>query len=444
MNAGFIKFFNPLLTEKVITMRKSIVAAIVLSALSASSFAADVNWNDVKLDDGSNAINPYQSITNHQVSQNSGNILHQQGEINGLKNDQQVIENVVVHQDKRITALEGASSTFVTKPDFNAYKANQAQRDATQDSNFIKDQVRQDNERKADLVAQDKRDNGQDLTISTKVDQNKYDADLKAQLSTDVNQDKAISDESKAREQGDKLLNRRVDNNDAKISVVQGEVQQNRSDIAANKSAITSETTRATGAEKALDSRINTETSGRIAADTQLQKNIDTKVDTTRFVADQKRQDDQRNVDVAAQNKRDAGQDVVINNNTKETQRLEAVKADRSELQSQSAVINQHTTQINSNTQRISHNEQRITKNEQDIKEVRKSVKHVGAMATASANLHYNRSENGYAVAVGEYEGATAIAGGVQFNISTNTAATVQASFDGEGTGVSVGFHGSW
>ncbi|WP_407933100.1 YadA-like family protein [Herbiconiux daphne] len=50
----------------------------------------------------------------------------------------------------------------------------------------------------------------------------------------------------------------------------------------------------------------------------------------------------------------------------------------------------------------------------------------------------------GYAVAVGEYDGATAIAGGLQFNTSTNTAITVQASYDGEAAGASVGFHGSW
>lgn len=85
-----------------------------------------------------------------------------------------------------------------------------------------------------------------------------------------------------------------------------------------------------------------------------------------------------------------------------------------------------------------------MDKVESDVKDVKRQVKAIGATATAAANLHYNRSESGYAVAVGEYEGATAVAGGMQFNISANTAATVQVSYDGEGAGASVGFHGSW
>ncbi|MCW3479822.1 YadA C-terminal domain-containing protein [Neisseriaceae bacterium JH1-16] len=103
-----------------------------------------------------------------------------------------------------------------------------------------------------------------------------------------------------------------------------------------------------------------------------------------------------------------------------------------------------HGSRISSNTARIDRNEQRIRRNEQDIQDMQTSVKRIGALAVASANLHYNRAENGYAVAVGEYAGSTAVAGGLQFNTSSNTAIDVQASYDGDDVGASVGFHGSY
>lgn len=120
------------------------------------------------------------------------------------------------------------------------------------------------------------------------------------------------------------------------------------------------------------------------------------------------------------------------------------VAANRGEIIAQSHSIAANTAGVKRNSAAIERNSSRIAKNEQDIKDVKQSVKRLGASAAASANLHYNRAESGYAVAVGEYKGATAIAGGVQFNTSANTAATVQVSYDGEGVGASVGFHGSW
>lgn len=101
-------------------------------------------------------------------------------------------------------------------------------------------------------------------------------------------------------------------------------------------------------------------------------------------------------------------------------------------------------SQVRSNTTRINKVESATKQNTSDIAENRKTIKRVGAMSQASSNLHYNRSENGYAVAVGEYAGQAAIAGGMQFNTSNNSAITVQASYDGEDAGASVGFHSNW
>ncbi|POT56094.1 hypothetical protein C3432_19135 [Citrobacter amalonaticus] len=80
-------------------------------------------------------------------------------------------------------------------------------------------------------------------------------------------------------------------------------------------------------------------------------------------------------------------------------------------------------------------------KNEQDIAELKRDVRNLGASAQASANLHYNANQSGYAVAVGQYESSTAIAGGMQFQANAHSAVTVQASYDGTAAGGSLGFH---
>ena len=74
----------------------------------------------------------------------------------------------------------------------------------------------------------------------------------------------------------------------------------------------------------------------------------------------------------------------------------------------------------------------------------KRAIKRLGASSQATANLHYNANRNGYAVAVGEYNGETALAGGIQFNSGKHTAVTVQGSYDAEAFGGSVGLHGDW
>lgn len=106
--------------------------------------------------------------------------------------------------------------------------------------------------------------------------------------------------------------------------------------------------------------------------------------------------------------------------------------------------VSHNTASIAGNRADIRNNSQRIDENSKRIDETRKEVKRVGAMSQAIAGLHYNRSESGAAVAVGEYSGNTAIAGGAQFNTSDNSAATVGVSWDGESVGANVGWHTSF
>ncbi|HGM5489635.1 TPA: YadA-like family protein, partial [Serratia fonticola] len=99
---------------------------------------------------------------------------------------------------------------------------------------------------------------------------------------------------------------------------------------------------------------------------------------------------------------------------------------------------------IASNTAAINQNSQDIANNRKDIDENSKNIKRVGAMAQAVSSLHYNRNESGYAVAAGEYDGETSIAGGMQFSTSDNSAVTVQMSWDGNAAGAGVGFHSNF
>lgn len=117
----------------------------------------------------------------------------------------------------------------------------------------------------------------------------------------------------------------------------------------------------------------------------------------------------------------------------------------RHELDTQTkAVVLSHSRAISNNSAAIERNSQRIDRNAKAIADNTKAIKHVGAMAAASANLHYNVNHSGYAVAAGEYKGSTAFAGGVQVQTSATTAITFQASYDGESVGASVGFHGDF
>jgi len=81
---------------------------------------------------------------------------------------------------------------------------------------------------------------------------------------------------------------------------------------------------------------------------------------------------------------------------------------------------------------------------QKQITDNKRAIKRLGASSQATGNLHYNANRNGYALAVGEYNGETALAGGVQFTSGKHTAVTVQTSYDAEAFGGSVGLHGDW
>ncbi|MCS5736852.1 hypothetical protein, partial [Herbiconiux daphne] len=281
--------------------------------------------------------------------------------------------------------------------------------------------------------------------------------------------DKSVKVETDRATAAEKGLDGRVTKTESGITQLAGEVAQkvSTSDFKADQTrqdtALNNEVTRAKAAETAVDTKVMAVKGDVVKAQSAAdgaQKSADT---NSKLIA--------KKVDQSKYDSEQAAQDKEINDRVKtsvftaDQQRQDKAlatglsqKVDTTTFTQRSAVVDgkiaSHETRITSNTKQLANHEQRITKleqngqriskNERDIKEVRKQVKAVGAMASASANLHYNRAENGYAVAVGEYDGSTAIAGGLQFNTSANTAVTVQASYDGEAAGASVAFHGSW
>ena len=104
----------------------------------------------------------------------------------------------------------------------------------------------------------------------------------------------------------------------------------------------------------------------------------------------------------------------------------------------------QNRSAISANRSAIAANKQRIEQNSKDIHENRKTINQVGAMSQATSNLHYAGHQSGYAVAVGEYDNETAVAGGLNFGLTAKTSVSVQVSYDGNATGGSVGLSGSW
>ncbi|UHM93655.1 hypothetical protein [Rahnella victoriana] len=81
---------------------------------------------------------------------------------------------------------------------------------------------------------------------------------------------------------------------------------------------------------------------------------------------------------------------------------------------------------------------------QKQISENKRDLKRLGATSQAVGNLHYNGNHNGYAVSVGQYSNETALAGGLQYQIGTHHALTLQTSVDAAQIGGSVGLHGDF
>ncbi|AEJ81396.1 gp20 [Erwinia phage vB_EamM-Y2] len=133
----------------------------------------------------------------------------------------------------------------------------------------------------------------------------------------------------------------------------------------------------------------------------------------------------------------------VTNNASVETRGAELRISD-ARNDSSSVAVDNVSRRVATNSAGIESNHRAIESNRRQIETNRRDIRRVGATAVASANLHYDASNSGYAVSVGEYRGETAIAGGLQYGITEQSAATVQVSYDGTGTGASVGFHSSF
>uniref|UniRef100_UPI0034CD6BF6 YadA-like family protein n=1 Tax=Enterobacter hormaechei TaxID=158836 RepID=UPI0034CD6BF6 len=91
-----------------------------------------------------------------------------------------------------------------------------------------------------------------------------------------------------------------------------------------------------------------------------------------------------------------------------------------------------------------SYTNNRFNQVENEIENNKRAIKRLGAASEATANLHFNANHSGYAIAAGEYDGETALAAGVQFRTSKTTAISLQASYDAESTGGSIGLHGDF
>ncbi len=134
----------------------------------------------------------------------------------------------------------------------------------------------------------------------------------------------------------------------------------------------------------------------------------------------------------------------VANNATREPTRVAESKTVRTSNDVVASKVDVNSRRIDSNSTAINANRNAVESNRHAIETNRRDIKRVGASAIAAANLHYDASNSGYAISVGEYRGETAIAGGLQFGVTDHSAATVQVSYDGTGTGASVGFHSSF
>ncbi|MGV2814580.1 YadA-like family protein [Enterobacter cancerogenus] len=104
----------------------------------------------------------------------------------------------------------------------------------------------------------------------------------------------------------------------------------------------------------------------------------------------------------------------------------------------------QHNASLKMMNMTRSYTDRRFNQAERQIENNSRAIKRLGATAEAAANLHYNSNHSGYAIAVGEYNGESALATGIQFQTGKTTALTLQASYDDESAGGSVGFHGDF
>lgn len=73
-------------------------------------------------------------------------------------------------------------------------------------------------------------------------------------------------------------------------------------------------------------------------------------------------------------------------------------------------------------------------------------MKGIGNNAAAMSSLHFNGNRDSWAISTGSYNAdGAAFAGGLQKSVGEHVAATVQASFDGEGnTMIGAGLHGDF
>lgn len=340
----------------------------------------------------------------------------------------------------------------------------------------------ENNARKADIAANTAKVD----TLGTKVDANKAATDKQigdlqthvdnglVNLNTKVNTAQAAADKNAQAitglgqrvtkvESDTAGLRTDVDANKQAISSLGTKVDAAQTGVDANKQAITATQVKVTANEQSIAkvqqqaalnaSDLGKETAARTAADTKLQAGVDankqgvTEAKTAAATADAKAVMAQDSATKVGQRLDTTDQTVSAMRGDVDTNTANINALHQWQQQANAnltGAVNDNSAGIARNSQRLDKVEKDVSKLKQDVADVKDQTKRVGALGMAAANLHYAGLDSGYAVALGQYSDKTAIAGGLQFNINEKTAATVQVAYDTKDFGGSVGIHGKW
>lgn len=229
--------------------------------------------------------------------------------------------------------------------------------------------------------------------LASKVDQTAFNSHVSSQQARDAGQDKMITDETDARHADVKMLNNHID-----------------------------------GVEQTLTNDINTVDTESQKRDTKLASDISKKVDTTTFVADQKRQDNAMEVKY---------QDTLV--------RINDAKVVQDKVnKSVASTLDNHET-------RITSLENKANKQFSDLKsQIDKNEKKANAgtsVALAAAGIPQVMADQQFSVgaATGGYEGESAVAVGFSARVSHNVVVKASVGTDTQsGVGYNAGVAIGW
>lgn len=393
-------------------MRKSIIAVVVLSTLSASAFASSdyVGSGNYAADKKAQSTRDAgQDAAIHEVHMN---MLTKYSESWGLEDR----ANIAKLQDSKV--------------DKSVFEADQARQDKVVAGNYA--------ELQGEVNTRQAADNALAREIKTKVSQSDFENDQQRQdKHINAVQDAAQSANEKADagavradgiEKQAGIIDNRVGKTEVRLDNVEGGVRQTNAQLDADRSAAQvrieqEQSTRATN-DRLLADRVRTEETARSNADAGLSKRIDTKVDNSTFqqrsaVVDSRFADTQQRID----------------NNKAEQAKVN--KAVASTLTNHEGRINSLESSTNS---RFSNMDKRIDENKRNADA---GISGVAAMANIPQVTEYQTFAVG--AGVGTREGESALAVGFSARASQNTVIKASVAADSQqawtvGAGVSYGW----